>query len=528
MKVEKGKFYGVTVLKLIVLVIAFLVSVQWMVISFKWLNVAVVEQIIIATSNPFLSLFIGLLITALVQSSSTTTTMIVAIVASGTLSLENAVYMVMGANIGTTITSTMVSLGYVTRKKEFRKAVAAATIHDFFNILTAVILLPLEYYFGLLSNLSIAVASLINPGASLQFSDLNVWFPFLLDIQASIYNFTKGNGLIVLLLSVAILFISLRYISITCRQIFIDQYPSRLETYLFRSSFQSLLLGALITGMVQSSSLISSSIVPVVATNKLSLKKAFPFIMGANIGTTLTALIAAISKSDAALSIALAHMFFNVIGVFIFYPFERIRKMPIKIARNLGKATLKNRSVGFAYMILTFFVIPFFLIYLSRGKVKVKQYTYVEQSEMSYVKAVPVQNGYDASTRLFYKQVNISGEWLGQDSEENRIIIDRQGDSILINQQKFILGKIGDCWEGVDKGGAYSMCISDIQEDYDSNRSLAFDTCYIFLKEYQTSSTHQIFHKLYLDTKNKLIVKHELLDETGRVIGKEELISIIH
>ncbi|MEJ2004323.1 MAG: Na/Pi symporter, partial [Cyclobacteriaceae bacterium] len=115
--------------------------------SFNNLGREVAESIITATSNPFIGLFIGLLVTALIQSSSTTTSMIVALVASGSITLANAVPMIMGANIGTTLTSTIVSLGYIAKREEFKRAIAAGTVHDFFNILTVLILFPLEYCF---------------------------------------------------------------------------------------------------------------------------------------------------------------------------------------------------------------------------------------------------------------------------------------------------------------------------------------------------------------------------------------------
>ena len=128
--------------------------------SLQHLGRNVAETILLATSNPFTGLFIGLLITAMLQSSSTTTSLVVALVASGSITLQSAVPIIMGANIGTTITSTIVSLGFISKKKEFQRAVAAGTYHDFFNILTAIILFPLEYYYGFLSSISIWIADL--------------------------------------------------------------------------------------------------------------------------------------------------------------------------------------------------------------------------------------------------------------------------------------------------------------------------------------------------------------------------------
>src|SRR5688572_29862184 len=130
-----------------------------MVSSLQHLGKTAAETIILATSNPFTGLFIGLLITAMIQSSSTTTAMVVALVASGSITIESAVPIIMGANVGTTITSTIVSMGFINKKKDFRRAVSAGTYDGFFNILVVIILFPLEYYYGTLSELSQWIAS---------------------------------------------------------------------------------------------------------------------------------------------------------------------------------------------------------------------------------------------------------------------------------------------------------------------------------------------------------------------------------
>ncbi|MGB5976801.1 MAG: Na/Pi symporter, partial [Cyclobacteriaceae bacterium] len=111
----------------------FLLSIELIATAFGQLGRETARSIISATSNPFIGLFIGLLITAIIQSSSTTTSMVVAVVASGGLGLAQAIPIIMGANIGTTLTSSLVSLGYITNKNEFRKAIGAGTVHDIFN-----------------------------------------------------------------------------------------------------------------------------------------------------------------------------------------------------------------------------------------------------------------------------------------------------------------------------------------------------------------------------------------------------------
>lgn len=101
-----------------------------------------------SVSNPISGLCAGILATVLVQSSSVSTATVVGMVGAGTLPLALAVPMIMGANIGTTVTSTLAALGSIRRSEEFRRAFAAATVHDFFNLLAVSILLPLELATG--------------------------------------------------------------------------------------------------------------------------------------------------------------------------------------------------------------------------------------------------------------------------------------------------------------------------------------------------------------------------------------------
>ena len=118
------------------------------------------ESLFMFATNPFIGLVIGILATALIQSSSTVTSIIVGLVAGG-VPIAVAIPMVMGANVGTTITNTIVSFGHIRRPGEFRNAFAAATIHDFFNLVSILIFLPLELAFGFLQKFSGAAAHII-------------------------------------------------------------------------------------------------------------------------------------------------------------------------------------------------------------------------------------------------------------------------------------------------------------------------------------------------------------------------------
>jgi len=147
---------------LFVLIFAMLTAVSLIGGGFKTATEDHARSLFEFASNPFMGLIIGMVATALIQSSSTVSSIIVAMVAGG-LPIHIAIPMMMGANIGTSITNTIVSLGHIKDKQEFQRAFNAATIHDFFNIFAVLIFLPLEIMFGFLEYLSAAlVLSLIH------------------------------------------------------------------------------------------------------------------------------------------------------------------------------------------------------------------------------------------------------------------------------------------------------------------------------------------------------------------------------
>ena len=346
-------------------ILLFPLSLDIMGNSFLSLRQTAAETILSVTANPFIGLFIGLLLTAVIQSSSTSTSMIVALVGTGALSLSAAVPIVMGANIGTTLTSTIVSLGYITSKREFRKAIGAGVVHDLYNLILAIILFPLEYYYQYLSRLSSYLASaLVNPTSGTEATQYTAE-----SSSWSIGAYLTGvidNGWILLILSFIMLFVTIKIMSQLIYSTLIGKSKDRMREFVFNNPYKSFAWGGVITSAVQSSSITTSLMVPLVATSKLSLQKSFPFIIGANMGTTVTALIAALFKSEAAISIALVHFLFNSVGLLIFLPYRPLRRLPGLLAGKFGKLTQRNRMIGFLYIVLMFFLIPFLLIYLTR------------------------------------------------------------------------------------------------------------------------------------------------------------------
>lgn len=363
-KREALKVAGKAVVVLLA-VLLFLLSLDIMGNSFLSLRQTAAETILSVTSNPFIGLFIGLLLTAIIQSSSTSTAMIVALVGSGALSLSSAVPIVMGANIGTTLTSTIISLGFITSKREFRKAISAGSIHDIYNIILTIILFPLEYYDQFLSRTSNTIAAWLtglssDSGVAEYVIESESWSPgaYLTELV--------DNSWLLVLISFVLLFAAIKIMSRIIYSSLIGQSKDHMQDYIFNNPYKSFAWGSVLTAAVQSSSITTSLMVPLVATGKVSLQKSFPFIIGANIGTTVTALIAALFKTEAAISIALVHFLFNSFGVLLFLPYKPLRRIPGLLAARFGRLTQRNRLIGFLYIVLMFFLIPFLLIYLNR------------------------------------------------------------------------------------------------------------------------------------------------------------------
>lgn len=236
-------------------------------------------------------------------------------------------------------------------------------MHDFFNLIVVAILFPIEYFTGALSSVGAAIAHVFysdGMGSTKMFSLLGVTVK---PTAKAIISLLGANAAIVLPISIGALFVSLRAFSVSLKKVLIGKTQKNLDKYVFGNPLKSLAWGTGITAAVQSSSVTTSLIVPLVATDKISLRKAFPFLMGANIGTTVTALIAAISQNESALAVAICHLLFNLFGVFVLFPVKSIRNISIWISETLGLYAGKWRLVGVAYIVITFFLIPFTLIY---------------------------------------------------------------------------------------------------------------------------------------------------------------------
>ncbi|UZE91782.1 MAG: Na/Pi symporter [Methanosarcinales archaeon] len=302
-------------------------------------------------SNPIAGLFAGMLATSIIQSSSATTSMVVALVASGTLNLEMAIPVIMGANMGTTVTNTLVSLGHITRKDEFRRAFAASTIHDIFNLLSILVVFPLQYYTNFLGILSNNVALVLIGKEAIKFPS-----PVKIVTAPVVDFFARYVPSIVLMIAfVILLFIGLKLMIDSMKVIMTGRLRRAIDTT-FSKPKKSFLTSLTFTAIIQSSSITTSLVVPLAGAGLATTAMVFPYALGANIGTTVTALIAALATgSTIAIAAALAHLFFNVIGICIWYP---LKKVPIGISERLADTVQAHGNYAIIYIIIAFFIIP--------------------------------------------------------------------------------------------------------------------------------------------------------------------------
>ncbi len=354
----------------------FLVSIGMIGSAFKGFGKGYAEQLMSSNAGPIIGLFIGILATSLIQSSSTTTSIVVGMVAAGTfgdstsVAVAAAVPYIMGANIGTSITNTIVSLGHITNKTEFCRAFAASIVHDFFNIMSVVILLPLQLYTGFLSKSAVWLAELFIGTETITFKS-----PIKMITKPAVHwieDFFQQQNIInynVLLMIVAFtfLFLSLKYLTKLIKSLVIERLEAFFDSHIFKTALRAMFFGLLITVMVQSSSITTSLIVPMAGAGILSLRQIFPYSLGTNIGTTITAILASlVSGTLAPVAVAFSHLLFNICGILIIWPIPIIRNIPIKMAEWMAGKAVQNRIFPILYIIIAFFIIPLSLILLVR------------------------------------------------------------------------------------------------------------------------------------------------------------------
>ncbi|XP_029392450.1 sodium-dependent phosphate transport protein 2C isoform X1 [Mus pahari] len=395
----------------------------------------------VVLSNPVAGLVIGVLVTVLVQSSSTSSSIVVSMVASKLLTVQASVPIIMGVNVGTSITSTLVSMAQSGDRDEFQRAFGGSAVHGIFNWLTVLVLLPLESATAALerlSELALGAASL-QPGQQAPDILKALTRPFthlIIQLDSSVItsgvtsNTTNSSlikhwcgfrgempqgsgegcglfsscternssaspeedreedrllchhlfagtkltdlavGFILLAGSLLVLCVCLVLIVKLLNSVLRGRIAQAVKTIInadfpfpfgWLSGYLAILVGAGLTFLLQSSSVFTAAIVPLMGVGVIDLERAYPLFLGSNIGTTTTALLAALaSPADMlifAVQVALIHFFFNLAGILLWYLVPVLR-LPIPLAKRFGELTAQYRWVAIVYLLFAFLLLP--------------------------------------------------------------------------------------------------------------------------------------------------------------------------
>jgi solute carrier family 34 (sodium-dependent phosphate cotransporter) len=340
----------------------FLLGIDVMGTAMKMFGKGFAEAMIASTANPLVGLFIGTLATSLIQSSSSTTSITVVMVGSGVLTVPNAIPIIMGANIGTSVTNTLVSLAHIRRSQEFRRSFSASTVHDFFNLLSVIVWFPLQYFTNFLG-LAAAVLARQFQNAGV----IELFNPVKSATKPMVHLLLQWVGpypWILLVLSLVLLLLSLNRIVDALRTLLVKRAEVWFDQVLFKTAFRAFVVGLILTVLVQSSSITTSLIIPMAGAGILNLEQIYPYTLGANVGTTFTALLAALATTNLdAVTVAFVHLLFNIAGMVVWWP---LRKVPLYLSRKIADFTLRSRLIPFAYVIVVFFLIPAAVIIIFR------------------------------------------------------------------------------------------------------------------------------------------------------------------
>jgi solute carrier family 34 (sodium-dependent phosphate cotransporter) len=356
----------------LVMLYTFLVGVALLEVGIAGLGERFTSGLLDQVAHPVSGLFAGILFTVLVQSSSVSTATIVGLVGAGTVPLELAVPMIMGANIGTTITNTLAALGSMRRPNEFRLALAAATMHDFFNLIAVAILLPLELLTGFLSNTAEALTERLRGTevTELGKSPIRRAVKFPVDLISQVFDGDPIGGalaaVLILAIGLGLIFLALGTITRNMRLLVAGSVERAMNRVIGTGGgLIGIAVGIAVTFAVQSSSITTSILVPLVAAGVLTLPNAYPITLGANVGTTITALLASLAVLlPEGLTIALVHTLFNVTAIALLYPVRQIRELPVRLAVRFAEVATTRRTLVIVYVLGLFIVIPLLGVFL--------------------------------------------------------------------------------------------------------------------------------------------------------------------
>lgn len=253
------------------------------------------------TSNKIMGVLVGTIVTAVIQSSSATTVMVVSFVNAGLMSLVQATGVILGSNVGTTITAQIVSF-----------------------------------------NLEVVAPIFIGIGAILMLSSKK----------------KKIKDIAVISVGFGILFMGMGLMSSSMKPIAELEIFKEIIIIMGRYSILGVLVGVIMTAIVQSSSATTSILVALAAAGTIDMKIAFPIVLGCNIGTCVTAIIASLTANKTAKKAALLHLLFKIFGTIIFLPLSVyvVKVVAYLTPNNLGRQVANAHTIF--NIVITLVVLP--------------------------------------------------------------------------------------------------------------------------------------------------------------------------
>ncbi|RLN69921.1 hypothetical protein BBP00_00000112 [Phytophthora kernoviae] len=336
--------------------------------------------------NPLAGLVIGTVSTALLHSSSTITSITVTLVASQGLTVRQGVYIVMGANIGTCVTCIVVAFGQIQSRSRFQRAMETAAVHTMFNLWSVFIMFPLEIIAHPLERLSVLLSHSKASGGEFGSPVDAVITPFAnLIIQVdkeTIYAITAGTkectsdisllvggafkgtslndgqvGATVVVIGFFTLACSLIWFVQMLAKVFLGPTKVLVSRMLAFNGYVNIAAGTIITFIVQSSTVVTCTLTPMAGLGVFTLEQVYPLIVGANLGTCGTTLLASLVVGDShAVAVALTHFWFNFFGIILFYPVAFMRRPILSWARSVAFFSASWVVVGIAFILMTYLI----------------------------------------------------------------------------------------------------------------------------------------------------------------------------
>ncbi|MFJ4368510.1 thymidylate synthase [Streptomyces chartreusis] len=325
-------------------------------------------------SHPWVGLSVGVLGTVLIQSSTTTTAIAVTAVGSGALPIEGAIPIILGANVGTTVTTSLVALTFIGNRTEFRRALGASTVHDFYNWLALLIFFPIELIWHPLQHISGALTDALygtdwlpNP------AHFNFVRAATRPVEHGVIHATSHvsstlGPLFTIVIGALLILVAVRYLGKLLKLLMVGRARDILIKAVGRNPYLAMASGMGVTVVTQSSTITTSVLVPFAGTGILTPAQVYPVVVGSNLGTTFTVVFAAFAgvgpDAKIGLQAAFVHLIYNLFAIVVIYVIPLLRPVPLFCAERLAGVASEHRWVLAAYIGTVFITVPALVIVL--------------------------------------------------------------------------------------------------------------------------------------------------------------------